>query len=86
VGDQLYVASNAGVSGTGPHLEELCTQLVRQQRDVLQDGQPHAPVLVLRQLLNGRQQRLRQQVHPNDLVHLQQRVHGEVHQYRDGAR
>ena len=37
----------------------LCAQLRREQRYVLQDREPHAPVLVLRELLDRGQQRLR---------------------------
>jgi hypothetical protein len=55
---------------THTHLEELCAQLVGEQGDVLQDGQPHAPVLVLRQLLDCGQQGLREQLDADDLVHL----------------
>lgn len=57
-----------------PHLEELCSKLVGQQRNVLQDCQPHTPVLVLCQLLNGWQQALSQQLNANDLVHLHSRA------------
>ena len=49
------------------------TELRGEEGDVLDDGQTHAPVLVLRKLLYRRQQRLRQQVYADHLVHL----HGE---------
>lgn len=48
----------------------LWTHLTSQQWHILNDGQPHAPVLVSCQLLDGWQQRLRQQVHANDSIDL----------------
>ena len=49
--------------------KELRSQLASQQRNVLYDGQPHPPVLVLSQLLNGWQQALSQQINANHLQH-----------------
>ena len=48
-------------------LEQLSAQLAGQQGDVLDDGQAHPPVLVLSQLLDGRQQALGQQLNANHL-------------------
>ena len=50
-------------------LKELRAQLSSQQGNVLNNGQPHTPVLVLGQLLNGWQQALCQQVNANHLTH-----------------
>eukprot|EP00955_Chlamydomonas_euryale_P090405 364539-Chlamydomonas_euryale.AAC.13 len=57
-----------------PHLEKFWPQLRREQRDVLHNGQTHAPMLVLGQLLDRGQQALRQELNADDLVDLHRRV------------
>jgi hypothetical protein len=57
-------------TGIAIHLEELDAKLGGQQRDVVDDGQPHAPVLVCRQIPNRWQQALCQQVDANHCIHL----------------
>ena len=48
-------------------MEELGPQLARQKGDVLDDRQPHTPVLVLGQVLDCWQETLSQQFDPNHL-------------------
>lgn len=47
-------------------VEELDAELAGKQRNVLDDGQPDAPLLVLGELDNGREQRLGKEVDAND--------------------
>ena len=56
----------------GPELvlEEVGAELGGEERDVLDDGEPHAPVAVLCELLDGGQEALGQQVDADDLVDL----------------
>lgn len=51
-------------------VEELHAQLAREERDVLDDGEADAPVAVLCELDDRREERLRQEVHSDDGVHL----------------
>ena len=51
-------------------VEELHAQLRCEQGHVLDDGQPHAPLLVFRQLHDGWEQALRQQLDADDVVDL----------------
>lgn len=51
-------------------VEELHAELRRQQRDVLDDGEADAPVAVLGELDDGREERLREEVDADDGVHL----------------
>jgi hypothetical protein len=47
-------------------VEELDTQLTGKKRNVFNDGKAHTPLLVLGQLDNGREKRLRKKVDAND--------------------
>ena len=40
------------------YLEEFRSKLAGQKRDVLDNGQPNSPVLVLSEVLDGRQEAL----------------------------
>lgn len=62
-------------------VKELHPELRRQQRNVLDDREAHAPVAVLRELDDRRQERLRQQVdadHRVDLVELADDVQADL--------
>ena len=50
-------------------VEELDAELAGEQRHVLDDGEAHAPLGVLGELHYRRQQRLRQRLHADHLVH-----------------
>lgn len=47
-------------------VKELNPELTRQQRNVFDDGQANAPLLVLRKLDDRGQERLRQQINSDD--------------------
>mmetsp|Transcript_26285 Transcript_26285/g.88051 ORF Transcript_26285/g.88051 Transcript_26285/m.88051 type:complete len:445 (-) Transcript_26285:788-2122(-) len=61
-------------------VKELRAQLLGKQGDVLDDGEPHAPLTVLGELHHRGEKALREEVHADDRVHLvQSRDHVEAH-------
>lgn len=53
-------------------VEELDAELRSQKRDVLNDGQSNAPLLIFCKLHDGRKKRLRQKLDANNIVDLLQ--------------
>lgn len=47
-------------------IEEFHTKLARKKRNVVDNGQSHAPLLVFGQLNNGREERLRKKIDADD--------------------
>jgi len=60
------VAKPRHAQATEPLIKELHTELLRQERDVLDDRKPNPPLLVLCQLHDGGEQGLGQAVNAND--------------------
>lgn len=57
-------------------IEEILAELGCQQGNVLDDGEPHTPMSVLRELHNGRKERVRELIHAD---HLQTQLTGGSH-------
>lgn len=47
-------------------IEKLDAELASKQRDIVDDGEADTPLLVLRELDDSRQERLRQEIDPDD--------------------